>query len=285
MIVKFRGHKYNVLFKFYIVPYGIEEVISEFQGAPKDYKLVLNGGRLKDKVALVTGASKGIGYHIALRLLKDGAKVIITGRNERMLKQTVDHLHTSNIAYLVWDIADGKAVDHFEEAVKKYGRIDILVNNAGVNKVNDSYMNFETATTDYIHKMSNINVMGTISLCESFVNKYSEGTILNILSNTAMRSATGIYWMSKWAVLDYTRGLSDILKGSHSCITVNGLCPGPTKTDMMFHSSSTVYYPSMANKRIGLPEEIAELAFVQILSGLNGQTGEIVVCDGGESLN
>ena len=120
-------------------------------------------------------------------------------------------------------------------------------------------------------------------MCECFLSKFTCGTILNIVSNTAVRAAMGIYWVSKWAIFCYTKALSEKLL-SDGAITVNGLCPGPTKTDMMFNDSSSIYYPAMANKRIGLPEEIAELAFIQILDGLNGKTGEVLICDGGESL-
>lgn len=282
MRFKVRGRTFNILLKKHIIPVGIEEVIPRLIGTPKEYGLIVNGDRLKGKVALVTGAHKGIGYQIALRLLKDGAKVIITGRNENKLRDTVARLKTRNLSYMVWDVADGKNAEHLDEACRLFGKIDILVNNAGVNKIQGESMRFENATSDYIHKMNDINVVGVTDICEAFVEKYSKGTILNILSNTAVRSATGIYWMSKWAIYSYTIGLGNKLKDSS--ITVNGLCPGPTKTDMMFSASSSLYSPSMANKRMAMPEEIAEMAFLQILQGLNGKNGEILVCDGGESL-
>lgn len=284
MRFKIRGRQYDLLLKHHIFPVGIVEKIPQLKGAPKDYKLVVNGTKLQGRVALVTGAHKGIGFQIALRLLKDGAKVIITGRNEEALKSIVQHINTPNLAFMVWDIADGEAKKHMADAQKIFGKIDILVNNAGVNKIGGTSMSFEKATMDYVHLMNDINVIGTVSISEEFVKLFSSGTILNIISNTAVRAAVGIYWMSKWAIYDYTKGLSERLQNSSTKISVNGLCPGPTMTDMMFDSTSSVYYPSMANKRIGLPEEMAELAFTLIISGLKGKTGEIVVCDGGQSL-
>ena len=287
MKFKIKGRYYHLLMKYHILPIGFAEVVSQPYGMPEDYKLIINGSKLKGKVALVTGAHKGIGFHIAFRLLKEGAKVIITGRNEESLKRTIGIFDTPNVKYLVWDIADGKVKDHFDEAIRLFGNIDILVNNAGVNKIKGVSMSFEDATLDYIHAMNDINVLGTVQMCEEFICRTSSGTILNVISNTAVRAATGIYWMSKWAIYDYTKGLSKKFNNSLCKITVNGICPGPTMTDMMFDKNSpfsTVYYPAMANKRIGLPEEIAELAFLQILAGLNGQNGEITVCDGGESL-
>lgn len=283
MRLRFRGHTYDVIFKRRFIPVGIIEIIPDFYEAPSDYKLTVNGNKLSGKVALITGAHKGIGYHIAIRLLKEGAKVIITGRDEDALRSTIQKLGTPNVAYLVWDITDGKESEHLNEAVKIFGDINILVNNAGVNKVKGRFMGFEDATKEYIHSIHDINVLSTVRICECFVSKYSSGTILNIISNTAVRAAIGVYWMSKWAIYDYTKGLSEKLQHC-SNITVNGLCPGPTKTNMMFNENSSIYLPNMANKRFGLPEEIAEMAFVQIVSGLKGQSGEITVCDGGESL-
>lgn len=283
MNIKFRGHTYSILRKGPI-PVGIEERIPELKGSPKDYQLHINGNRLEGKVALVTGGYRGIGFHIALRLLQDGAKVIITGRNEEQLRKTTNRFATDNVAYLVWDIADGKVSEHFEEACAIFGDIDILVNNAGVNKIKGVSQGFEVASLDYIHSMNDINVMGTVQMCDYFVSKASAGTILNVVSNTAVRGARGIYWLSKWSLYCYTKGLADALSSSNPSITVNGICPGPTKTDMMFSANSSLYSPAMANKRMGMPEEIAELAFVQILAGLAGQNGEITVCDGGESL-
>lgn len=283
MKIKFRGRSYNILFKHKFLPIRITEEVHQLYGAPQDYKLIINGERLNGKVALVTGAHKGIGFHIAMRLLKDGAKVIITGRNELALKRTIEGLNTPNAKYMVWDVADGNEKVHFKDAIRLFGKIDILVNNAGINNVNGISMNLENATTEYIHSMNDINVFGTVRMCEAFIDNNYNGTILNIVSNTAVRPATGIYWMTKWAVYNYTKGLSQKLANS-SAITVNGLCPGPTLTDMMKDYKSSVFYPSMANKRIGMPEEIAELAFVQVLTGLQGKNGDILVCDGGESL-
>ena len=283
MRFRYRGHTFELLLKKQFIPIGVEEIIPHFYGEPTEIKLLVNGNKLEGKVALVTGGYKGIGFHIAMRLLKDGARVIITGRNAGALKKTVSSLNTPNASYLVWDISDGKVKEHFKDAVKIYGKIDILVNNAGINKINGASMTFETATLDYIHSMNDINVLSTVQMCECFATLFDRGTVLNVISNTAVRAAVGIYWMTKWALYNYTKGLSEKLKDC-SKITVNGICPGPTKTDMMFNENSTIYFPSMATKRMGLPEEIGELAFIQILAGLQGKTGEITICDGGETL-
>lgn len=285
MILTYKGRKYKLQFRKKFFPFAVKEIVTTLHGEPQDYPLRINGDKLLGKVALVTGAHKGIGLHIALRLLKDGCKVIITGRNEQQIKNTLARVNTPNLVGFVWDISDEHTGQHFQEAEKFFGGIDILVNNAGVNKINGTSMPLETASRDYIHSMMDINVLATIRMCEAFVSKNSEGTILNVVSNTAVRPATGIYWMSKWALYSFTKAFSRNLYTQRSNVTINGICPGPTKTDMMFGALSSMYSSAMSNRRMGYPEEIAELAFVQICSGLNGQSGEITICDGGESLN
>lgn len=276
MRFKFRGRHYELLLKHHIFPVGIVGVIPQLYGMPKDYKLVVNGSKLQGKVALVTGAHKGIGFQIALRLLKDGAKVIITGRNEEALKSIINQLNTPNLAFMVWDIADGKTKKHLEEAQKIYGKIDILVNNAGVTTKTKKRMSFEEMDEMHYHYVHDINTLSTVRMCQEFVNQQQSGTILNIISNTGVLPAIDAYFTSKWSLYSFTRAFAIEQKK----ITVNGLCPGPIKSDMT--PTRNFYRKEIPNHRIGIPEEIAELAFVQICSGLNGKNDEITICDGGQ---
>lgn len=280
MNFNFLGRSYRLFHKKQSIPIGIEEMIPALFGTPKDYKLLINGDILKGKVALVTGAHKGIGYHIALRLLKDGAKVIITGRNEEALKKTVLQLDTPNVEYMVWDIDDGKEKKHYSDAIKVFGDLDILVNNAGVTSNTKKRLSFEDMDETHYHYVHNINTISTSKMCIEFAQQFQTGTILNIISNTAVLPALDAYFTSKWALYSFTKAFSLELKLGGRNITVNGLCPGPVKSDMT--SAKTFYRKEIPNQRIGLAEEIAELAFVQVCSGLNGQNGEITVCDGGQ---
>ena len=283
MRIKIKGHIYRILLRKKVIPAGLVEIIPDFYEAPGEARQVTRGDKLQGKVALITGARKGIGYSVAYRLLKEGAKVIITDSDEVLLEDAVRHLNSPDAAYMVWDITDGDQNRHFKEAAGIFGKVDILVNNAAIKKEIDPYSDFENASPDYVHTIHDTTVMGTVGMCESFVSMFNGGTILNVISNTAVRAAVGIYWMSKWALYDYTKGLSKRLQNV-SPITVNGICPGPARTEMMRDYIDNVYLRTPLNKRLALPEEIAELAFLQILSGLNGKSGEILVCDGGESL-
>ena len=280
MRFKIWGHHYNLLLKKHIFPIGLVEIVPKLYGAPTSYDLVIDGTKLLGKVALVTGAHKGIGFHIAMRLLKEGAKVIITGRNEQALKDTVEKLNTTNVAYMVWDIADGKEKEHFDEAVKVFGSIDILVNNAGVTSNTKKRCSFEEMDDFHCHYVHDINTLSTKRMCEEFAKSSQSGTILNIISNTGILPALDAYFTSKWALYSFTKAYAEKLRLNNVHLTINGLCPGPVRSDMT--RAISMYRKEIPNHRIGMPEEIAELAFIQILSGLNGQNGEITVCDGGQ---
>ena len=280
MKFQYKGHTYKFQLRKRVLSVALVEIVPELQGTPANYKLNVNGSKLQGKVALITGAHRGIGYHIALRLLQDGAKVIITGRNEEALKNTIHQLNTPNAAYMVWDIAGGKESEHFKEAMGIFGGVDILVNNAGVTSNTKIRPSFEVMDKVHYHYVHDINTLSTRRMCLEYAKTVKQGTILNIISNTGVLPALDAYFTSKWALYSFTKAYADELKSAGSKITINGLCPGPIKTDMTPEES--FYRKEIPNHRIGLPEEIAELAFVQILSGLKGQNGEITVCDGGQ---
>lgn len=287
MKIRIKGKHYNIFLIHKIIPKAIVQIIRTMNGEPKDKALVINGNKLAGKVALVTGAHKGIGYAIAKRLLQDGAKVIITGRNEQQLLNAVKSFGTHNVYCMVWDISDrANCSSYFEEAEKIFGKIDILVNNAGVTTDRKCRVNFEDMDKPHIRYIHNINSLGTRQLCIEYAKRTPSGTILNIISNTAIRGAQDAYFTSKWAIYSFTKEFGNSCMTNGKRITVNGLCPGPIKTDMSFGPNTSLYRKEIPNHRIGLPEEIAELAFIQIISGLyHGVNGMITVCDGGESLN
>ena len=287
MKIRIKGKHYNIFLIHKIIPKAIVQIIRTMNGEPKDKALVINGNKLAGKVALVTGAHKGIGYAIAKRLLQDGSKVIITGRNEQQLLKAVKSLGTPNVASMVWDISDRSNCSfYFGKAESFFGKIDILVNNAGVTTDRKCRLKFEDMDQNHIRYVHNINTLGTRQLCIDYAQITTSGTILNIISNTAIRAAQDAYFTSKWAIYSFTKEFGNSCLTTGKRITVNGLCPGPIKTDMSFGPNASLYRKEIPNHRIGLPEEIAELAFIQIISALyNGVNGMITVCDGGESLN
>lgn len=285
MIFKFRGRQYILALQKSIFPIrGIHEFVHNFKNEPNEYPLIINGNKLDNKVVLITGGYKGIGLHIAIRLIKDGAKVIITGRNENQLNKTIEKYDTNLLKGIVWDISDYNVSEHFAEAEACFGRIDILVNNAGVTSDTKERPSFEAMSKKHYHYVHDINTIGSVRMCEEFAKRSNNGTILNIISNTSVLPALDSYFTSKWALYSYTKEAGRKYADKGLCITVNGLCPGPIKTDMSFGPSTSLYRQAIPNHRLGLPEEIAELAFVQIVAGLRGLNGEITVCDGGQIL-
>lgn len=285
MNISIFGSKYRIIIKKKIFGSGIEKVWNNFrQKTCYNYSESL-GNRLKEHCALITGGGTGIGYAIAVRLLGEGSKVIITGRHREALEKTIRQLNHPNLSYMVWDVSDrNNNSENFRKADQIFGKIDILVNNAGVTSDGSGRKHFEKMRDDHFRYVHDINTLGTKNMCEEFVKQHYQGTILNIISNTAIIPAYDAYTSSKWALYAFTQSFGELCLNQNKSITVNGLCPGPVMTRMSFNSTTSLFRNLIPNKRMGLPEEIAELAIVQLICGLNGENGKITICDGGESL-
>jgi len=243
---------------------------------------------LYSKNAIVTGASSGIGYAIAKKLISEGAHVIITGRNEASLVKACSEL--GNIDYMVWDITDfDNCRINIEKASMIFGGpVDILINNAGVLTPNDFNMNYLEITTDEWDYVMDINLKATFFMCQNMAKHMLKnsvrGHIVNIASEMGLRPACVTYGISKWGVIGMTKGLGKML--ANRGIVVNGIAPGAITTEMMnWHEGDSIYRESHANKRFGFPDEIANLAAF-LCSGLGDNIiGEIITSDGGSSLH
>lgn len=251
---------------------------------------------LEGKKALVTGGSRGIGLAIAKEFLKQGAKVVVTGRDIKRLETSRESFAPYDPIFLEWDAGNVDICrDKLMEAVELLGGLDIVVNNAGVLRPSDVcaelYVErfFEVTPEDYDFVMG-INLKGTFFLCQEAA-KYMiannkgkrKGHILNICSEMGYRPVASPYGMSKWAVHGITKGLGKLLGREGIC--VNGIAPGATTTEMMnWHPGDSTERESHANGRFGTPEEMAQLA--AYLSSDMGENivGHVVLCDGGSSL-
>ena len=243
--------------------------------------------RLKDKVAIITGGSRGIGYATADRFLEEGARVIITASTQESadsaVKKLQDKYPNSVIAGISPNLGSLESVrEEFKKAVKEYGCIDILVNNAGISE-STPFMQYTEETFD---KVMDLNVKGvffaTRVASECMVAKGS-GVIL---STSSMVSISGqpsgfAYPASKFAVNGLTVSLARELgpKG----IRVNAVAPGITETDMMKAVPKEVIEPlinTIPLRRLGQPEDIAN-AFVFLASDEASYiTGVILSVDG-----
>jgi len=243
--------------------------------------------RLKGKVAIITGGSRGIGYATAEAFLREGAKVIIAASSKENADKAVNKLkekHSNSviegISPNLSDLTDVKK--NIEGIINKYGKIDILVNNAGVSESTP----LTSYTEETFDKVMDLNVKGmfnTTKVVADYMIDKASGVILNTSSMVSIYGQpSGVaYPASKFAVNGLTVSLARELgpKG----IRVNAVAPGITETDMMKAVPKHIIEPMIAQiplRRLGQPEDIAN-AFVFLASDEASYiTGVILSVDG-----
>lgn len=242
---------------------------------------------LKDKVAIVTGGTRGIGYAVVKLYLENGAKVVLFGSREETVANAVRELRRENSEWEVSgyypDLTDADAMRSTINAIKdKYGRIDILVNNAGIS---DS-TSIDDYTSEQFEKVMSINVsaiFNAIMPTVSIMKEQGGGCIINTSSMVSISGqARGIaYPTSKSAVNGLTWSLARELGPSN--IRVNAVAPGITKTDMVKALPEQMIQPLINQiplRRVGEPEDVAN-AFLFLASDMASYiTGEILSVDG-----
>ena len=243
--------------------------------------------RLKDKVAIITGGSRGIGFATADAFLREGARVIIAASSKASADQAVAKLKekypnaiVAGISPNLADLEDVRSI--FRTVTGVYGCVDILVNNAGVSE-STPFMEYTQETFD---KVMDLNVKGVFNATRAAVEYMEPRGSGVILSTSSMVSITGqpsgfTYPASKFAVNGITVSLARELgpKG----IRVNAVAPGIIETDMMKAVPKEVIDPMIARiplKRLGQPEDIAN-AFAFLASDEASYiTGVVLSVDG-----
>jgi 3-oxoacyl-[acyl-carrier protein] reductase len=234
---------------------------------------------LKDKIAIVTGASRGIGAAIAQRLAKDGATVIVNYAGKAAEAEAVVRAIEAAGGRAVTaqaDVSDPAAVARmFDSAEAGFGGVDILVNNAGIMKL------APIATSDdaLFDSQIAVNLKGSFNAMREAAKRLrSGGRIINFSTTVVgLKLETyGVYVATKAAVEGLTGILAKELRGRS--ITVNAVAPGPTGTDLFLNSKSPELIDRMAKmnplERLGTPEDIANVvAFLASPEGgwINGQ--------------
>ncbi len=248
--------------------------------------------KLQDKVALITGGSLGLGKATAFLFAKEGAKVIITGRTESKLQETVEEAKKQGleIDYLVGDVSDEpRTIETVEHILDKYGKIDILFNNAGVLYLGTTH---ET-DTEIWDKTFAINVRGTYLMSKHVIPHMLEkgyGVIVNNSSILGLKAVPGVaaYNASKGAVTQLTR--STALEYADKGIRVNAICPGTIVTPMVDglldampdrDGAEELFKSFHPIGRFGTPDEIAHAVLFLCDDNVAFMTGTMLSVDGG----
>lgn len=241
---------------------------------------------LDNKVAVVTGGSRGIGFETVRTFLKNGAMVALLGSKKETVDNAIKKLKEENSDYKVVGyypvLHDEKEVyETFFEIKKRFGKIDILVNNAGISS-NTSIMEY---TDEEYEKISNLNIK-SVFVCSKAVIPYLKETSGVILNTSSMVSIYGqskgvMYPASKFAVNGLTKSLAREL--APFGIRVNAVAPGIIETDMMKQVPKEVIEPLIKTiplGRIGSPKDIAN-AYLFLASDMASYiTGEVLRVDG-----
>lgn len=253
---------------------------------------------LKNKIALVTAASRGLGKAIALQLSMEGAKVAICSRNKENIARAGEEItaKTGNVVRaFVADVREKEQVKKMiEQAVEEFGTIEILVCNAGGPP---SGMADKFAPDDY-RKAVDLNLLSTINLCYEvlpLMKKQAWGRIINLTSVSAKQPIQNLILSNtaRAGVLGFSKSLSNQL--APFGITVNSICPGYTKTERVAELAKAFeesgqgrmedFYKNIEKMipagRMGTPEEIARAAAFLASEGAGYITGVALQIDGG----
>ena len=245
--------------------------------------------KLSGKVAIVTGASKGIGAAIAKRLAADGASVVVNYASSRSGADQVvaDITASGGTAIAVQaDVAKKAEVERlFEETAQAFGRLDILVNNAGVYE----FMPLEGVTEEHFHRQFNINVLGLLFASQQAAARFGPegGSIINIgsIAGTSAPPASSVYSGTKAAVNAVTRSLAQEL-GARK-IRVNAVNPGMVVTEGVQSAGidqsdfRKIVEAQTPVGRIGLPEDVAPLVAFLASDEASWISGELHTVAGG----
>tara|TARA_Y100000590_G_scaffold459397_1_gene616299 strand:- start:45402 stop:46163 length:762 start_codon:yes stop_codon:yes gene_type:complete len=248
------------------------------------------GNYIEDKVILVTGASKGIGYATSLKLAALGAKLIIASRNLNGLEKIGGEIEKIGAKPLIipTDITKSNDVDAlFNSIIKKYGKLDGAFNNSGILENSSPLHSIdEMEFWDVI----NTNIYGTWLCMKKEINimlKNSNGSIVNCSSINGIKGNPNypIYSASKHAIIGLTK--SAAISYAKNSIRINAIAPGPTETNMMnqIDQSNKNKKDKIINwipmKRYGSPNEIADSVVWLLSRDSQYITGSVISIDGG----
>jgi NAD(P)-dependent dehydrogenase (short-subunit alcohol dehydrogenase family) len=241
---------------------------------------------LEGKVALVTGASRGIGKAIAKSYVEAGAKVMLMSRKEDVLRSAADEIggDTAIFAGNAGDIETAQAC--VAATIKRFGQIDIFVNNAATNPYAGPTLGIDPARYD---KTFQVNLRGPLFWCQAVWEAWMidhPGVIINIASVGGLRAEgnLGVYNLTKAALIHLTKQLA----GELGLTRVVGIAPGLVQTDfaqMLVDNFGDALAKRLPTKRLGVPQDIANLATFLASDLASWMTGETYLIDGGAGVS
>ncbi|MFI0908321.1 SDR family oxidoreductase [Streptomyces sioyaensis] len=243
---------------------------------------------LSGKVALVTGASRGIGYGIAEALVARGDRVVITGRNEDALKEAAEKLGADRVLGVA-----GKAHDEahqavaVERAMETFGRVDHLVNNAGTNPVFGPIADLDLGVARKVFETNVVSALGFAQRTWHAWQKDNGGAIVNIASIAGLAPSPfiGAYGISKAAMVNLTLQLAHEFAPG---VRVNSIAPAVIKTKFaaaLYENREEEAAAGYPMARLGVPEDIGGAAAFLLSDAAGWITGQNLVVDGGLFLN
>lgn len=242
---------------------------------------------LKGKIALITGATSGIGEASALRFAKAGAIVMVAGRDEKRGDNIIKTISAQGgmAEFHKMDMKDDDSIKAAVERINaKYGKLDILFNNAGIYPVSP---NLEDLTRELGADIFDINVSGlvmTIQACLPLLIKCG-GVVLNNASAAGLQSYSAgqsyMYSGSKAAVIKITQLIA---KKYGNQIRVNAICPGVIRTPIYKNFDESRYKDIIPMGRVGKAEDVAAVANFLVSDDASFVNGAVIAVDGGQSL-
>jgi NAD(P)-dependent dehydrogenase (short-subunit alcohol dehydrogenase family) len=253
--------------------------------------------KIKDKLAFVSGSTKGIGHAIAAGLAREGAQVVVNGRTQQSVDQAIGALRAkvpgANVQGFAGDVSDPAQVARL---IERFPHVDILVNNMGIFDPKP----FEEISNEEWQRFFNVNVLSGVQLSRAYLpgmKKRNWGRVVFISSESGIQIPTEMihYGLTKTAQLALSRGLAETCTGT--AVTVNAVLPGPTSSDgveefvaklsggQSFEAFEKQFFeearPSSILKRFTTPEEVANMV-VYVCSELSSATnGAALRVDGG----